>query len=204
MDDETQSHLFEPFFTTKEKGKGTGLGLSTVYGIVKQAGGAITVDTAVGQGTTFNIFFPRTKEAAHQPPVVESVGGAAQGRETILLVEDEPAVRGLVHEMLRVHGYTVLVARHGIEALVLSTRHVGPIHIMLTDVVMPQMTGPEVADKLKALRPDTKVLYMSGYPDHPAFAKGGITTETAFLQKPFESSLLIRKIREVLDVRRAA
>jgi CheY-like chemotaxis protein len=204
MDEETQSHLFEPFFTTKEKGKGTGLGLSTVYGIVKQAGGAIAVESAVGQGTTFNIYFPRAKESSQATHVAEPVIGPRHGQETILLVEDEPAVRGLVHEMLKVYGYTVLVARHGIEALLVSTKHVGPIHLMLTDVVMPQMTGPEVAEKLKTIRPDTKVLYMSGYPDHPAFAKGGITRDAAFLQKPFESSLLSRKVREVLDARKAA
>lgn len=204
MDEEIQSHLFEPFFTTKEKGKGTGLGLSTVYGIVKRAGGTITVDTAPGHGTTFRIHFPRVTEAAASAQTADANVEPTGGRETILLVEDEPAVRGLVHEMLKTYGYTVLVARHGIEALLLTSKHVGPIHLMLTDVVMPQMTGPEVAEKLRVLRPDTRVLYMSGYPDHPAFAKGGITRDTPFLQKPFESSMLIRKVREVLDVRKAA
>jgi DNA-binding NtrC family response regulator len=121
------------------------------------------------------------------------------GRETILLVEDEPAVRGLVHETLRLHGYTVIEARHGIEALLTGTRHLGPIHLLLTDVVMPQMSGPEVAEKLTSVRPEIKVLYMSGYPDHPVFAQGGIKRDTAFLQKPFTPNVLVQKVREVLD-----
>lgn len=198
MSEETQAHLFEPFFTTKEKGKGTGLGLSTVYGIVKQSGGAIEVESKPGRGTTFKIFFPRVDEAAKG--VVAATGGTDRsvGRETILLVEDEPAVRGLVHEALRLHGYTVLVARHGIEALLTGAKHMGPIHLLLTDVVMPQMSGPEVAEKLTAVRPEIKVLYMSGYPDHPVFAQG-VKRETAFLQKPFTPNVLTQKVREVLD-----
>ena len=199
MSEETQSHLFEPFFTTKEKGKGTGLGLSTVYGIVKQSGGTIAVESKPGQGTTFKIFFPRVDEAVGRADASAVLGGRALGRETILLVEDEPAVRGLVHEALRVHGYTVLVARHGIEALLTGAKHMGPIHLLLTDVVMPQMSGPEVAEKLTAVRPDMKVLYMSGYPDHPVFSQGAVKRETAFLQKPFTPNVLTQKVREVLD-----
>ncbi|ALA60458.1 PAS domain S-box protein [Nitrospira moscoviensis] len=198
MNEETQSHLFEPFFTTKEKGKGTGLGLSTVYGIVKQSGGTIGVESKQGRGTTFKIFFPRVDEAAQRADVGTGAAGHARGRETILLVEDEPAVRGLVHEALRLHGYTVLVARHGIEALLTGAKHLGPIHLLLTDVVMPQMSGPEVAEKLTAVRPDMKVLYMSGYPDHPVFSQG-VKRETAFLQKPFTPNVLMQKVREVLD-----
>ena len=199
MDAETRSHLFEPFFTTKEQGKGTGLGLSTVYGIVKQSGGSITVESAPGRGTTFRIYFPRVEEE-----VPGTTGGVeaidqARGRETILLVEDEPSVRSLVHETLRLHGYTVLEARHGIEALLTSTKYVGPIHLLLTDVVMPQMSGPEVAEKLLTVRPGIKVLYMSGYPDHPVFDQGGVSCETGFLPKPFSPHLLTRKVREVLD-----
>jgi two-component system, cell cycle sensor histidine kinase and response regulator CckA len=199
MNEETQSHLFEPFFTTKEKGKGTGLGLSTVYGIVKQSGGTITVESKQGQGTTFKIFFPRVDEAVAGAEAGHAIGHPGYGRETILLVEDEPAVRGLVHEALRLHGYTVLVARHGIEALLTGAKHAGPIHLMLTDVVMPQMSGPEVAEKLTAVRPDMKVLYMSGYPDHPVFSQGGVRSDTAFLQKPFTPNVLTQKVREVLD-----
>ena len=204
MDAETRSHLFEPFFTTKEKGKGTGLGLSTVYGIVKQSGGDIMAESAPGRGTTFRIYFPRVEqEVPGTAGAVETID-PARGRETVLLVEDEPAVRGLVHETLRLHGYTVLEARHGIEALLSSTRYVGPIHLLLTDVVMPQMSGPEVAEKLLTVRPGIKVLYMSGYPDHPVFDQGGVSRETGFLPKPFSPHVLVQKVREVLDGVKAA
>jgi len=204
MDAETRSHLFEPFFTTKEKGKGTGLGLSTVYGIVKQSGGSITVESAPGRGTTFRIYFPRIEqEVPGSTGAVEAID-PARGRETILLVEDEPAVRGLVQETLRLHGYTVLEARHGIEALLSSAKYVGPIHLLLTDVVMPQMSGPEVAEKILTVRPDIKVLYMSGYPDHPVFEQGGVSRQTGFLPKPFSPPALAQKVREVLDGVKAA
>ena len=199
MSEETQAHLFEPFFTTKEKGKGTGLGLSTVYGIVKQSGGTIGIESKPGQGTTCKIFFPKVDETAQGAEVTGVAPGRAYGRETILVVEDDPAVRGLVHEALRHNGYEVLVARHGIEALLTGAKHMGPIHLLLTDVVMPQMSGPEVAEKLTGLRPEIKVLYMSGYPDHPVFSQGGVNRETAFLQKPFTPNLLTQKVREVLD-----
>jgi len=204
MTEETQSHLFEPFFTTKEKGKGTGLGLSTVYGIVKQSGGTIGVESKLGRGTTFKIFFPRVDETASGATVPGASAVRAHGRETILLVEDEPAVRGLVHEALRLNGYNVLVARHGIEALLTGAKHMGPIHLLLTDVVMPQMSGPEVAEKLTAVRPEIKVLYMSGYPDHPVFSQSGVKRGTAFLQKPFTPNVLTQKVREVLDGEKVA
>jgi PAS domain S-box-containing protein len=198
MDEETQSHLFEPFFTTKEKGKGTGLGLSTVYGIVKQNGGSIVVESQKDQGATFKIYFPLVDQG-----VAGSAGALdaepLHGRETILLVEDEPAVRGLVHETLRLHGYTVLEARHGIEALMTGAKHQGPIHLLLTDVVMPQMSGPEVAEKIQIVRPGIKVLYMSGYPDHPVFEQGEILREASFLPKPFTPNVLAKKVRDVLD-----
>ncbi len=199
MDTDTRSHLFEPFFTTKEKGKGTGLGLSTVYGIVKQSKGSITVDSVPGQGTVFRIYFPLVDQDAQGGAGVAESVAPAHGRETILLVEDEPAVRGLVHETLRLHGYTVLEARHGIEALMTVAKHSGPIHLLLTDVVMPQMSGPEVAEKLQSIRPNTKVLYMSGYPDHPVFEQGGVSKETSFLPKPFTPNVLAKKVRDVLD-----
>ena len=199
MDEETQSHIFEPFFTTKEKGKGTGLGLSTVYGIVKQSGGYIEVESKPGRGATFKIYFPRVDDLTEETGSETVAGDSIRGRETVLLVEDEPGVRGLVNETLRLHGYTVLEARHGIEALLTGAKHVGPIHLLLTDVVMPQMSGPEVAEKLVAVRPEVKVLYMSGYPDHPVFSKGGVDTERCFLQKPFTPSALAQKVREVLD-----
>jgi PAS domain S-box-containing protein len=199
MSEEVQSHLFEPFFTTKESGKGTGLGLSTVYGIVKQSGGTIGFESQPGHGTTCKIFFPRVTEPAQEAEPVQKGASRSHGQETILLVEDDPSVRGLVHETLRMNGYHVLVARHGIEALLVGTRHMEPIHLLLTDVVMPQMSGPEVAEKLTALRPEVKVLYMSGYPDHPVFKKGEVIQNTNFLQKPFTLTLLMQKVREVLD-----
>jgi two-component system cell cycle sensor histidine kinase/response regulator CckA len=204
MDAETRSHLFEPFFTTKEKGKGTGLGLSTVYGIVKQSGGSITVESAPGRGTTFWIYFPRVEQEVPGLTGAVDAIGPVRGCETVLLVEDEPAVRGLVHETLRLHGYTVLEARHGIEALLTSAKYVGPIHLLLTDVVMPQMSGPEVAEKILSVRPEIKVLYMSGYPDHPVFDRGGVSRETGFLPKPFSPRLLVQKVREVLTGVKAA
>ncbi len=199
MDAETQSHLFEPFFTTKEKGKGTGLGLSTVYGIVKQNGGNIVVESKPGQGATFKIYFPLVEPDAQSGAGAPEVAEPAHGRETILLVEDEPAVRGLVHETLRLHGYKVLEARHGIEALMTGAKYQGPIHLLLTDVVMPQMSGPEVAEKIQVVRPGIKVLFMSGYPDHPAFERGGISRESLFLAKPFSPNVLAKKVRDVLD-----
>ncbi len=199
MDEETQSHLFEPFFTTKEKGKGTGLGLSTVYGIVKQCGGHITVESKLGYGTTFTILFPRADETAETTEAGAMASGESRGKETVLLVEDEPGVRGLVHNILKLHGYTVLEARHGIEALLTGAQYMGPIHLLLTDVVMPQMSGPEVAERLAAVRPGLKVLYMSGYPDHPIFSRTGVTAHAAFLLKPFTPNALARKVREVLD-----
>ncbi|HSQ49842.1 MAG TPA: ATP-binding protein, partial [Nitrospiraceae bacterium] len=204
MDAETRSHLFEPFFTTKEKGKGTGLGLSTVYGIVKQSGGNVTVESAPGRGATFRIYFPRVAQEGREVAGAAETIDPVHGRETILLVEDEPAVRGLVHETLRLHGYTVLEARHGIEALLTSAKYVGPIHLLLTDVVMPQMSGPEVAEKILTVRPEIKVLYMSGYPDHPLFDQGGVSRQTGFLPKPFSPPALTQKVREVLDSVKAA
>jgi PAS domain S-box-containing protein len=204
MDAETRSHLFEPFFTTKEKGKGTGLGLSTVYGIVKQSGGSIIVESTPGRGTTFRIYFPRVEQEIPGPTGAADTIDPVRGRETILLIEDEPAVRGLVHETLRLHGYTVLAARHGIEALLASAKYVGPIHLILTDVVMPQMSGPEVAEKILTVRPGIKVLYMSGYPDHPVFDQGSVRRESGFLPKPFSPHVLVQKVREVLDSLKAA
>ena len=204
MSEETQSHLFEPFFTTKEKGKGTGLGLSTVYGIVKQSGGTIGIESKLGQGTTCKIFFPKVNETAQGAPIISETVGRAIGRETILVVEDDPSVRGLVQEALRLSGYEVVVARHGIEALLAGAKHPGPIHLLLTDVAMPQMSGPEVAEKLTVVRPDIKVLYMSGYPDHPVFEQGGVKRDTAFLQKPFTPHILTQRVREVLDGKKVA
>ena len=201
MDAETLSHIFEPFFTTKAPGKGTGLGLSIVYGIVKQNGGEITVQSEVGKGTEFTIYLPHAGaalpvETPVEEPVVESVSGAG---ETILLVEDEPGVRKLVRQMLVQQGYQVLEAGSGPEALALAQRHPGPIHLLLTDVVMPQLNGRELAEQLQALRPGIKLIYMTGYTEDAVVRHGVSTAGVVCLQKPFLPDTLARKVREVLD-----
>ena len=197
---EIQRHIFEPFFTTKEQGKGTGLGLATVYGIVKQSGGYIECDSEPGRGTAFRIYLPRVDVAA---PAVERSARpveAAGGTETILLVEDEEGVRELARDILRASGYTVIEARNGAEALLLSERHQGPLDLLLTDVVMPRMSGRELAERLAPLRPDLSVLYMSGYTDDAVIRHGVLGAGTAFLQKPFTPGALIARVRETLDL----
>ncbi|HKA61157.1 MAG TPA: ATP-binding protein [Methylomirabilota bacterium] len=200
---EIQRHIFEPFFTTKEPGKGTGLGLATVYGIVKQSGGYIECDSAPGRGTTFRIYLPRVDGPA---PGGERAGrpvDAAGGTETILLVEDEEGVRELARDILRATGYTVIEARNGAEALLLSERHQGPLDLLLTDVVMPRMSGRELAERLTPLRPDLSVLYMSGYTDDAVIRHGVLGAGTAFLQKPFTPAILVDRVRETLDLSRS-
>ena len=198
--DEVKAHLFEPFFTTKEKGKGTGLGLSMVYGIVKQSNGHILVYSEPGQGTTFKIYFPRVEEEMVSIPQRDDLGYMPKGNETVLLVEDEPLVRGLAIRVLRGHGYNILEAANGIEALNVFQEHaVEKIHLLLTDVVMPQMGGKELADRLKKLRPSIKVLFTSGYTDQAIVQRGLLNLDFAFLEKPFSPSGLVRKVREVLD-----
>jgi len=198
---EVQAHIFEPFFTTKEHGKGTGLGLSTVYGIVKQHDGYIAVDSDVGRGTTFTIYLPRVEDA------VEPVGGGAapdgspRGEETILLVEDEGDVRELAREILEKSGYAVLEAANGPDALRIAARHEGVIHLLLTDVVMPQMSGRELARRLVRKRPEVRVLYTSGYIDENMIRRSVVDEDTALLKKPFSSDALVRRVREVLDGR---
>ncbi len=199
MDAETQARIFEPFFTTKEQGKGTGLGLATVYGIVKQSGGNIWVYSEPGRGATFKIYFPRAEEVAkfvEPPPTRDS---APRGSETILLVEDEDAVRSLVRALLEPNGYKVLEARQAVEALSICERHKEPIHLLLTDVVMPTMSGRVLAARLAPVRPEMKVLFMSGYTDGAIVNHGVLEAGTAFLQKPFTPDSLGRKVREVLD-----
>jgi CheY-like chemotaxis protein len=199
MDTQVKAHLFEPFFTTKEKGKGTGLGLATVYGIVKQSDGYIWVYSEPGQGTTFKIYLPRVEAAAEPPAPKPTPPTSLRGSETVLLAEDEEAVRNLTRRVLAAHGYTVLVAADGQEALRLAARHTGPIHLLLTDVVMPNMSGRQLAERVVSARRETKVLYLSGYTDDAIVHHGVLKPGIAFLQKPFTPQGLARKLREVLD-----
>ena len=199
MDAETQSRVFEPFFTTKEQGKGTGLGLSTVYGIVNQSEGHIWVYSELGQGTTFKIYLPRaddTLEKAFQEQIKDE---SLHGSETILLVEDEGAVRNLAYTVLHERGYTVIEAHDGAMAWQLSEEHTDSIHLIVSDIVMPQMSGPELVERLGAVRPEMKVLYMSGYTDRAVVGRDVLEPEKNFLQKPFEPKTLARKVREILD-----
>jgi two-component system, cell cycle sensor histidine kinase and response regulator CckA len=199
MDRETQARIFEPFFTTKEIGKGTGLGLSTVYGIVKQSGGNIWVYSEPGMGTVFKVYLPRIDAAAITVEKMEQEALAPLGSETILLVEDEDTVRGLTRKVLMQAGYKVLDAKGGDEALRLCRAHTGSIDLLLTDVVMPGISGKEVADRLSKLRPTTRVLFMSGYTDEAIVQHGVLDANVQFLQKPFTWSGLAKKVRDVLD-----
>jgi two-component system cell cycle sensor histidine kinase/response regulator CckA len=199
MDDETKARLFEPFFTTKEKGKGTGLGLSTVYGSVKQSDGYIWVYSEPNQGSVFKIYFPRHESLSGGEDPERMTAAPPRGHETILLVEDEVLVRVLVRDVLTEHGYRVLEAKDGAEAMGIAVSHRGPIHLMIADVVMPNMGGPEVAVSLAPLMRDMRVLFMSGYTDEAIAQRGILRPGTCFLQKPFRLDALLRKVREVLD-----
>jgi PAS domain S-box-containing protein len=198
MDAETQAHIFEPFFTTKPAGKGTGLGLATVYGIVKQSGGYVFADSELGKGTTFKVYLPQVDQPvdAASPRVVPAALPAAS--ETLLVVEDEPAFRDLLHEGLQSKGYQVLVASNGVEALQIAEQHPGSIRVLITDVIMPQMNGPELAKGLRKVRHDTEVLYMSGYADDKVATISGPDGELMLIQKPFYIDDLVRKIQEIL------
>jgi PAS domain S-box-containing protein len=199
MDKETQAHIFEPFFTTKGKDKGTGLGLAVVYGVVKQSNGYIWLYSEPGQGATFKIYLPRVEEAVEKAS--QSIGPAKslQGSETILLVEDEEPLRSLTRSLLVQSGYTVLETRNAAQALQIAHQHQGTIHLLLTDVVMPGTSGRVLAEKMALLRPDTNVLFMSGYSDYAVTAHGVLEAGTFLLQKPFTREALTRKVREVLD-----
>jgi PAS domain S-box-containing protein len=196
---EHQSRIFEPFFTTKEPGKGTGLGLAIVHGIVKQHGGAIWLYSEPGKGTTFKVYLPRVEEAAEAPPPAQVPPAALHGTETILLVEDEAAVRAVVREALAGQGYVVLEAFDGGQALQIAREHSGGIDLLITDMVMPRMGGSELAGKLGAARPGVKVLFMSGYADHAAVHNGTLSSGSNYLQKPFTLEALTRRVREILD-----
>ncbi len=193
------SHIFEPFYTTKKEGDGTGLGLATVYGIVKQNSGFIWVYSEPGLGTTFKIYLPRAKDARVVPQLAPPVEGYSRGCETLLLAEDEAAVRRSAREFLSLQGYIVLEAKDGTDALAIAREYNGPIHLMISDVVMPQMGGAKLAGELALERPDMKVLFVSGYAETTVQRHGAIDVTTRFLQKPFSLRTLAHKIREVLD-----
>jgi two-component system cell cycle sensor histidine kinase/response regulator CckA len=201
MSVETQAHLFEPFFTTKERGNGTGLGLATVYGIVQQSGGHIRVNSAADRGSTFLIYLPRIEAAEDRDRGADRplLPHASPGTETVLLAEDEEVVRRLARELLTGNGYKVLEAANGREALLLSEGHRGEIHLLLTDVVMPKMSGRELGERIRLQRPGLRVLYMSGYTDDAILRRGVLEGGIPFLQKPFTPEAFARKVREVLD-----
>jgi len=198
MTDETKAHIFEPFFTTKELGKGTGLGLATVYGVVKQSEGFIWVESAPGKGTTFEIYMPQVAGTASSIEVEAALPPIPRGRETILVVEDEPGVRELACQFLRVKGYSIVEAGNGIEALQIAEQHSGEIHLVLTDMVMPKMSGQELAEKLKTVRPRTRILFMTGYSEFSSSQRGSNSVPLSIVQKPFSPTSLVTKVREVL------
>ena len=199
MTDQVKAHLFEPFYTTKPAGKGTGLGLATCFGIVKQCSGYIEVRSAVAKGTTFNLYFPQVLDAAEPVVPQNSSSPAARGTETVLLVEDETMVRELAVMALRERGYNVIEAANGAEGLLVAEEHEGKIDLVLTDVVMPVMGGKEMANALRGSRPDTKVLFTSGYTEDTVGHQGILLPGIEFLQKPYLTASLARRVREVLD-----
>ena len=199
MEPEVLGHIFEPFFTTKEAGKGTGLGLATVHGIVKQSGGHIFVYSERGQGTTFKIYLPRVEAGKVAEAPAAPQAELHRGSETVLLVEDEESLRGIVRECLEASGYSVIEARHAGHALELAEGHSAPIHLLITDVIMPGMSGSQLAAALTASHAETRVLYMSGYTDDAVVLHGVLAADVSFLQKPFTTDALARKVREVLD-----
>jgi len=202
MDADTKAHIFEPFFTTKGLGKGTGLGLSTVYGIVKQSGGFITVYSEMGRGSTFKVYLPHANDAAKpfskdEPPEQRQTGG----RETIMVVEDEPMIRELMVTMLKSRGYSVLTVDNPSRAVAFAAEHSGAIHLLLTDVIMPGISGREIANQISAQRPEMKVIFVSGYTPNAIVHHGILDEDLNFLQKPFNAVMLANKVREVLNGR---
>jgi PAS domain S-box-containing protein len=199
MTEEVKSRIFEPFFTTKEKGRGTGLGLATVFGIVKQSGGSVEVYSEPGLGTSFKVYLPRVENVAPSRKSSPALPPVRRGTETVLLVEDEDAVRALTRIVLTGSGYAILEARSGEEGLRVAARHQGPIQLLISDVVMPELGGPEMAGRLVVLRPEMKVLFLSGYTDDAIVRHGILQEKVNFLQKPFSTTALAQKVREVLD-----
>jgi PAS domain S-box-containing protein len=201
LDEAARDHLFEPFFTTKPAGQGTGLGLATVYGIVKQHGGTIRVDSEPGKGTDFRVYLPVSGKAQLPTPDLSPNRSTADfpGSETLLVAEDDPPVRGLIRDLLQRQGYTVLVGANGAEALAAMDAHAGPIHLLLTDVVMPEMNGKQLADRVAARHPDIRVIFISGHADEVLTRHGLREAEFNFLQKPFTVANLAERVREVLD-----
>jgi signal transduction histidine kinase len=198
MDTDTLSHIFEPFFTTKEPGRGTGLGLATVYGIVRQSGGHLAVYSEVGRGTTFKLYLPRVESAASEGAGAAAARTAGGGQETVLLVEDEPALREVIAEQLGSGGYEVVTGHDVKAALAAADAHPGPIHLVITDLVMPIMSGPDVVRQLRARRPELRVIYMSGYSSAAVGLHSLVDSEEPFLAKPFTLAALLDKVREVL------
>ena len=199
MDQETVAHAFEPFFSTKDAGRGSGLGLSTVYGIVNQSGGSISVESEAGKGTAFKICLPRVEPGPEQQAVAQPAQQSPQGNETILVAEDEEGVRRVVRSFLEGKGYHVLEARDGLEAMETYEKHQGPIHLLVTDLVMPRMGGLELGRRLIRANPGLKVLYMSGYSDQAVASQGNLEPGTMFLQKPFSTDALAQSVRQLLD-----
>ena len=203
MDTETQAHIFEPFFTTKEQGKGTGLGLATVYGVVKQSGGFIWVYSELGKGTAFKIYLPRVDEPAACVPAVHIPSSLSRGTETVLLSEDEEDVREVAREFLESAGYTVLQAPGGAAALEIAAAHEGAIDLLITDMVMPGMSGQELARQMRKLRDGIRVIYMSGYSEHAAGEAMKADASAVVLTKPFSRTVLLRTVRDILPIRTA-
>jgi CheY-like chemotaxis protein len=201
MTAETKANIFEPFFTTKGEGKGTGLGLATVYGIVKQSGGSIWVYSELGQGTVFKVYFPTVNAGLPAAEITNTDMDLASGTETILVVEDQAGVRSLVRLALESVGYKVTETDAPESALATCANYDGPIHLLLTDVVMPGLSGPLLAAKVTSLRPDIKVLYMSGYTDDAVVRHGVLNHDVPFIQKPFSPMAFRKKVREVLSGR---
>ena len=199
MDRETWAHIFEPFFTTKGVDKGTGLGLSIVYGVVKQSGGFIWVDTEPGQGTSFKIYLPRVDGEETVVSAMDVPAKRSRGSETILLVEDEEGVREAISHFLRRQGYIVLQAQNPRVALEIAQRHSGRIHLLMTDIIMPETNGQELAERLTSDRPEMSVLYISGYTDRGIGVGTKVDADVNFIQKPFGFDVLGRKLRDILD-----